>query len=69
MIRLQKVFFRMQDREQKLLVIAMLVVLLVAFFKLFQSGLDKFTTWQGINELTENHEMILRLKPDRKSVV
>ena len=53
----------MQDREQKLLVIAMLVVLLVAFFKLVQSGLDKFNTWQGINELTESHEMILRLKP------
>ena len=53
----------MQDREQKLFVIAMLVVLLVAFFKLFQGGLDKFNTWQGINELTESHEMILRLKP------
>jgi hypothetical protein len=63
MIRLQKVFLRMQDREQKLLVVAIIVVLLVAFIKLFQSGLDKFTTWQGINELTENHEMILRLKP------
>ena len=31
MIRLQKVFFRMQDREQKLLVVAIIVVLLVAF--------------------------------------
>ena len=63
MIRLQKVFFRMQDREQKLLVVAIIVVLLVAFVKHFQSGFEKFTTWQGINELTESHEMILRLKP------
>ena len=31
MIRLQKVFLRMQDREQKLLVVAIIVVLLVAF--------------------------------------
>ncbi|MEK9772457.1 MAG: hypothetical protein VW576_02725 [Opitutae bacterium] len=60
---LEKVFFRMQDREQKLLVVAIIVVLAVACLKLFQSGIQKFNSWQEIDQLMESHEMILRLKP------
>ena len=63
MKNLEKVFFRMQDREQKLLVVAIIVVLAVACLKLFQSGIQKFNSWQEIDQLMESHEMILRLKP------
>ena len=60
---LEKVFFRMQDREQKLLVIAIIVVLAVAGLKLFQKGIETFYTWQEINQLIDSHKMILQLKP------
>ena len=60
---LEKIFFQMQDREQKLLVFAIVVILVFASFKLFTNGLEKFNSWQEINQLMDSHEMILRLKP------
>ena len=60
---LEKVFFRMQDREQRLLVIAIIVVLAVAGLKLFQKGIETFSSWQEINQLIDSHKMILQLKP------
>jgi len=60
---LKKGFFRLQDREQKLLTFAVLVVLLVALFKLIQHGAEEFQTFQTTNQLIDSHEMILRLKP------
>ena len=61
---LEKIFFQMQDREQKLLVFAIVVILVFACFKLFTNGLEKFNSWQEINQLMMC-EMILRLKQDR----
>ena len=58
-----KSIFSHADREQKLLVVAIIVVLAVACLKLFQSGIQKFNSWQEIDQLMESHEMILRLKP------
>ena len=60
---LEKLFFKMQDREQKLLVLSCVIILLVAGLKIFQGSVQKFQTWQEINQLMESHEMILRLKP------
>jgi len=60
---LKKGFFRLQDREQKLLTFAVLVVLLVALMKLVQNGAVEFENFQTTNQLIESHEMILRLKP------
>mgnify|MGYP001300490681 FL=1 len=60
---LEKIFFRMQDREQKLLVVAIAIVLVVACLKLLQNGIERFQSWKEINQLIESHEMILRLKP------
>jgi len=59
----KKAFFRFQDREQKLLTFAVLVVLLVALMKLVQNGAVEFENFQTTNQLIESHEMILRLKP------
>ena len=60
---LKKGFFRLQDREQKLLTFAVFVVLLVALFKLVQNGAEEFQSFQTTNQLIESHEMILHLKP------
>ena len=60
---LKKVFFQMQDREQKLLVFAIITILSFSLFKLFTSGMEKLSAWQEVNQLMESHEMILRLKP------
>ena len=60
---LKKAFFRLQDREQKLLTAAVLVVLLVGLIKLIQIGAEKLQTFQTTNQLIDCHEMILRLKP------
>jgi len=60
---LKKAFFRLQDREQKLLTAAVLVVLLVGLIKLIQIGAEKLQTFQTTNQLIDSHEMILRLKP------
>ena len=59
---LKKAFFRLQDREQKLLTFAVIVVLLVGLFKLMQNGAEKFQSFQNTNQLIESHEMILNLK-------
>ena len=53
----------MQDREQKLLVFAIITILSFSLFKLFTSGMEKLSAWQEVNQLMESHEMILRLKP------
>jgi len=59
---LKKAFFRLQDREQKLLTFAVIVVLLVGLFNLMQNGAEKFQSFQNTNQLIESHEMILNLK-------
>ena len=60
---LEKVFFRMQDREQKLLVVAVIIILVVACLKLLQNGVERFQSWAEISQLIDSHEMILQLKP------
>jgi hypothetical protein len=60
---LKKAFFRLQDREQKLLTFSIVLVLLVAFYKLLQNGTDRFQDFQNTSQLIESHEMILKLKP------
>ena len=60
---LKKAFFRLQDREQKLLTFAVIVVLIVSLSKLVQYGVAEFQIFQTTHQLTESHEMILRLKP------
>jgi len=59
---LKKAFFRLQDREQKLLTFAVIVVLLVGLLKLIQDGAENFQSFQNTNQLIESHEMILNLK-------
>jgi len=58
----EKAFFRLQDREQKLLFVAVIVVLTAGLIKLVQNGSDKFQSFQTTNQLIDSHEMILRLK-------
>jgi hypothetical protein len=60
---LKKAFFRLQDREQKLLTFSIVLVLLVAFYKLLQNATDRFQDFQNTSQLIESHEMILKLKP------
>ena len=60
---LKKAFFRLQDREQKLLTFSIVLVFLVAFYKLLQNATDRFQDFQNTSQLIESHEMILKLKP------
>ena len=61
---LKKAFFRLQDREQKLLTFSVVFVLLVGFYKLLQNATDRFQDFQNISQLIKSHEMILKLKPE-----
>ncbi len=60
---LKKLFLRMKEREQKLLVFACLVVLCLALFKIVEEALLKYDDWSGLILQSEAHQTIIRLKP------
>ena len=59
----KKIFFKLNAREQILLVISFWVVLLICFFKFFQSGISIYQEWVLTEQAISSYEMTIRLKP------
>ena len=60
---LKRIFFKLNDREQLLLLVSLWIVVLICFFKFFQSGLSIYREWGFTQQAITNYEMTLRLKP------
>jgi len=60
---LEKIFLRLSDREQNLLVISIVIILLVAGFKILQTGLVIADEWSLLNQTIAGHETVISLKP------
>ena len=63
MKNLEKLFLRLNDREQILLVAAVWVVLLVAAFKTLQSAVLLSEEWSLTSQSISSHETVIGLKP------
>ena len=63
MKNLEKLFFRLNDREQILLVAAVWVVLLVAAFKTLQSAVMISEEWSLTSQSIASQETVIGLKP------
>tara|TARA_B110000003_G_scaffold276266_1_gene321836 strand:- start:660 stop:1208 length:549 start_codon:yes stop_codon:yes gene_type:complete len=59
----KKLFFKLNDREQILLLISLWVVVLVSFFKFFQAGVSIYQEWDLTVQQIMGHETIISLKP------
>jgi hypothetical protein len=59
----KKIFFKLNDREQTLLLISLWVVVLVSFFKFFQAGVSIYQEWDLTEQQIMGHETIISLKP------
>jgi hypothetical protein len=59
----QKIFFKLKDREQILLLISLWVVLVIFLFKFVQKGASIYQEWGMTNLAISNYEMTIRLKP------
>ena len=56
-------FFRLNSREQTLLVISLWVVFSLSLIKLFQVGMILWQDWNVAAEEIKGHEMVIGLKP------
>ena len=63
MIAIKKLFFKLNDREQILLLISLWVIVLVSFFKFFQAGVSIYQEWDLTEQQILGHETIINLKP------
>ena len=63
MKNLEKLFLRLNDREQTLLVVAVWVVFLVAAFKTLQSAVLLSEEWSLTSQSISSHETVIGLKP------
>lgn len=59
----KKLFFKLNDREQILLLISLWVVVLVSFFKFSQAGISIYHEWDLTERQIIAHETIINLKP------
>ena len=59
----EKLFFRLNSREQTLLVISLWVVFSLCIVKLFQVGMVLWQDWDLASEEIRGHEMVIGLKP------
>ncbi len=60
---IKKLFFKLNDREQTLLLISLWVVIIVSFFKFFQAGFSIYEEWGLTKQVIAGHETIINLKP------
>jgi len=56
-------FFKLNNREQTLLLISLWIVVLVCMFKILQNSFFLYQEWQTTQSVIEGHEMVLNLKP------
>ena len=60
---LKKLFFKLNDREQILLLFSLWIVVLVCFFKFFESGLSLYQEWGLTEQMIAGHQTVINLKP------
>ena len=59
----EKLFFRLNSREQTLLVISLWVVFGLLLMKLFEAGTGIWQDWNLAAEEIKGHQMVIGLKP------
>jgi hypothetical protein len=57
------IFFKLNDREQILVLLSLWVIILVCFFKFSQSGISIYEEWDLTQQTIASHETIIKLKP------
>ena len=60
----KRIFFKLNNREQTLLLISLWVVAFVCLFKILQSGILIYQEWQTTQTMIDGHKMVINLKPD-----
>ena len=60
---IERLFFRLNDREQTLLVLSVWLVLVIAGFKILQSAVFLSEEWSLTNKAIQGHEIVINLKP------
>ena len=59
----EKLFFRLNSREQSLLVISLWVVFSLLLMKIMQGGVAIWNDWSLASEEIKGHQMVIGLKP------
>ena len=60
---LKKLFFKLKDREQILLLISLWVIVTVCFFKFFETGISIYEDWGVTQQMIATHQTVIKLKP------
>jgi hypothetical protein len=60
---LKKLFFKLKDREQILLLISLWVIVTVCFFKFFETGISIYEDWGVTQQMIATHQTVINLKP------
>jgi hypothetical protein len=60
---LKKLFFKLKDREQILLLISLWVIVTVCFFKFFETGISIYEDWGVTQQMIATHQTVIELKP------
>jgi len=63
MEKIRKIFFQLKEREQKLLLLSVILLLTLFASQLFKEGMLVFQTYQEIKLQTESYQQELSLKP------
>ena len=56
---LSTTFFKLNGREQTLLVLSLWTIILVFFVKLIGSGIETFREWSSVSQLIDGHDAVL----------
>ena len=60
---LKKLFFKLKDREQILLLISLWVIVTVCFFKFLETGISIYEDWDLTEQMIATHQTVINLKP------
>ncbi|MEJ6522785.1 MAG: hypothetical protein QNL65_01300 [Opitutales bacterium] len=60
---LKKLFFKLKDREQILLLISLWVIVTVCFFKFLETGISIYEDWGLTEQMIATHQTVINLKP------
>jgi len=64
MSSIKRIFFKLSDREQTLLLFSIWIIALVCVFKIIQNGFLIYQEWQSTQTLIDGHKMVINLKPE-----
>ncbi len=60
---IKKLFFKLSDREQTLLLLSLWVIVIACFFKFFQTGVSIYQEWNLNEQTISGHKTVINLKP------